>query len=74
MTIDVLDEPGVGGANCQYLIHGGLAVPTHLIFQNGPFACEANKVALTYLETAQHYLQQRTKERMERGVEGTHVV
>jgi hypothetical protein len=29
---------------------------------------------LTHLEEAQHWLQQRTIERMRRGVEGTHTV
>jgi hypothetical protein len=43
-------------------------------FQSGPFACKANACALTHLEEAQHWLQQRTIERMRRGVEGTHTI
>ena len=43
-------------------------------FQKGPYACKANACALTHLEEAQHWLQQRTIERMRRGVEGTHEV
>lgn len=43
-------------------------------FQAGPFACKANACALTHIEEAQHWLQQRTIERMRRGVEGTHTV
>ena len=43
-------------------------------FQKGPYACKANACALTHLEEAQHWLQQRTIERMRRGVEGTHTV
>ena len=43
-------------------------------FQKGPYACKANACALTHLEEALHWLQQRTIERMRRGVEGTHVV
>lgn len=43
-------------------------------FQNGPYACKANACALTHLEEAMHWLQQRTLERMRRGVEGTHAV
>ena len=43
-------------------------------FQAGPYACKANACALTHLEEAQHWLQQRTIERMRRGVEGTHTV
>ncbi len=40
-------------------------------FQAGPFACKANACALTHIEEAMHWLQQRTIERMRRGVEGT---
>lgn len=43
-------------------------------FQKGPFSCKANACALTHIEEAQHWLQQRTLERMKRGVEGTHTV
>lgn len=43
-------------------------------FQSGPFACKANEQALTHLEEAMHWLQQRTLERMRRGVEGTLIV
>lgn len=42
-------------------------------FQDGPFRCKANACALTHIEEAMHWLQQRTIERMRRGVEGTHV-
>ena len=42
--------------------------------QSGPYACKANACALTHLEEAQHWLQQRTIERMRRGVERTHTV
>ena len=41
-------------------------------FQKGPYSCKANACALTHIEEAQHWLQQRTLERMRRGVEGTH--
>lgn len=43
-------------------------------FQAGPYVCKANACALTHIEEAQHWLQQRTLERMRRGVEGTHDV
>ena len=43
-------------------------------FQKGEYSCKANACALTHLEEAQHWLQQRTIERMRRGVEGTHTV
>ena len=41
-------------------------------FHKGPYACKANACALTHVEEAMHWLQQRTLERMRRGVEGTH--
>lgn len=106
LTIRVLDEPGAGGANHQYLITSSdpsFHVPTEICFQNGPIAeagvngltheallaivadrlrsfqagpysCKANACALTKIEEAQHWLQQRTLERMRRGVEGTHAL
>jgi hypothetical protein len=43
-------------------------------FQSGPFSCKENACALTKIEEAQHWLQQRTIARMRRGVEGTHTV
>jgi hypothetical protein len=43
-------------------------------FQKGPYSCKANACALTHIEEAQHWLQQRTIERMRRGVEGTHKI
>lgn len=108
LQIDVLDQPGAGGANHLYAVSGftagemlGEAFPvafqngpipeagvnglTHEVllaivadrlrsFQAGPYACKANACALTHIEEAQHWLQQRTLERMRRGVEGTHTV
>lgn len=41
-------------------------------FQSGQYSCKANACALTHIEEAQHWMQQRTLERMRRGVEGTH--
>lgn len=40
-------------------------------FQSGPFACEENKQALYSLKDAWAHLNRRTKQRIERGVEGT---
>jgi hypothetical protein len=119
LRIDVLDEPGSGGAHHLYHItgfnsasnpsdpwtkrHGQPAEHSTLLFQNGPinevgvngvtheallailidrlecfqagpFANKYNSVALDYLRGAQDILQQRTKDRMARGVEGTHTV
>lgn len=43
-------------------------------FQSGPYACEANAVALEHCEKALGAMMDRTRDRMERGVEGTHRV
>lgn len=105
LIVQVLDEPGNGGAHHQYLIGGFPAGPTLIQFQDGPvaedgngvngltheallaivadrlrsfqkgpYSCKANACALTHIEEAMHWLQQRTLERMRRGVEGTHTV
>lgn len=41
-------------------------------FQAGPYKCKENACALTHIEEAMHWLQQRTVARMRRDVEGTH--
>ncbi len=43
-------------------------------FQSGPYKCRENAIALTYLEEAQMWLMARTRDRLARGVEGTHTV
>lgn len=117
LKIEVLDEPGAGGANHLYHItgfdtrsnpsdpfverHGSPAQHSTVLFQNGPIAeagvngvtheallailidrLEAfqrgpyanpyNQRALEHLVGAQEALLSRTRERMARGVEGTH--
>jgi hypothetical protein len=42
-------------------------------FQSGQFACRENAIALTHLEEALMWLQKRTRDRLARGVEGTHI-
>ena len=107
LLVEVMDEPGAGGAHHEYRIttpppsgdqtvikfqngpigENGVGVNglTHEVllailadrlrsFQKGPYSCKANACALTHIEEAQHWLQQRTIERMRRGVEGTHIV
>lgn len=113
LHIEVVDEPGAGGANHAYLISGfdtrsnpskmGDADAVGIIFQNGtipengingvtqeallaivadrlrsfqkgPFSCKENACALTHIEEAMDWLQQRTLQRLRRGVEGTHTV
>ncbi|MCK5504563.1 MAG: hypothetical protein KAJ10_05345 [Thermodesulfovibrionia bacterium] len=40
-------------------------------FQSGEFRCRENAIALTKIEEALHWLNHRTSDRIERGVEGT---
>ena len=40
-------------------------------FQDTPFRCRQNAIAITKIEEALFWLQDRTREREERGVEGT---
>ena len=66
------DGNGVNGVTHEVL----LAIVADRLrgFQKGPYSCKANACALTHIEEAMHWLQQRTLERMRRGVEGTHSV
>lgn len=106
LEIEVLDEPGPGGANHDYVIRvprndgvrsnysicfqkGGIAevgmngvtqeallaivIDRLRSFQDGPFPSRENAIALMKCEEALHWLQQRTLERMRRGVEGKQV-
>lgn len=103
IEIEVMDEPGAGGANHEYELRVPNGSTTRISFQNGPiaengvngltqeallaivvdrlrafqrgqFSCRENALALTKIEEAQHWLHHRTRERMERSVEGTHKV
>lgn len=40
-------------------------------WQDGPYRCRENAIALTKIQEALHWLQHRTLDRMRRGVEGT---
>ena len=64
-----INEHGVNGLTQEVLL--AIVADRLRSFQAGPFACKANACALTHIEEAQHWLQQRTIERMRRGVEGT---
>lgn len=65
-----INDMGVNGITHEALL--AIVADRLRSFQSGPFACKANACALTHVEEAQHWLQQRTIERMRRGVEGTH--
>jgi hypothetical protein len=65
-----INEAGVNGVTHEALL--AIVADRLRSFQGGPFACRENALALTKIEEAQHWLQQRTIARMRRGVEGTH--
>ena len=67
-----IPEKGVNGVTQEVLL--AIVADRLRSFQAGPFACCENALALTKIEEAQHWLQQRTLARMRRGVEGTHTV
>ena len=48
------------------------AVDRIQFYQKSPFACRENALALNKLQEALHWLEERTKGREERGVEGTY--
>lgn len=65
-----IKENGVNGLTQEVLL--AICADRLRSFQAGPYACRDNAVALTHIETAQMWLQKRTRERLSRGVEGTH--
>ena len=67
-----IPENGVNGLTHEVLL--AIVADRLRSFQSGPFACRENELALTKVEEAMHWLQQRTISRMRRGVEGTHTV
>lgn len=62
-------EAGVNGISNEAL----LAVVEHRLlgFQSGPYSCRENALALTKIQEAMHWLHHRTRQRVQRGVEGT---
>lgn len=65
-----IGDVGVNGLTQEVLL--AIVADRLRSFQAGPFACRENALALTKIEEAQHWLQQRTLTRMRRGVEGKH--
>lgn len=65
-----INEAGVNGVTHEALL--AIVADRLRSFQEGPYKCKANACALTHIEEAMHWLQQRTLERMRRGVEGSH--
>jgi hypothetical protein len=63
-----LQEVGLNGITQEALI--AICMDRLRSFQSGDFACESNVLALEHLKLALRYLQQRTRDRLARGVEG----
>jgi hypothetical protein len=66
-----LAEQGVNGVTHEALL--AVVIDRLRSFQNGPFACPENESALFNCQMALMWLQERTKARLARGVEGTSV-
>lgn len=63
-----IGEVGVNGVTQEILL--AVVIDRLRSFQTGPFSSRENALALTKCEEALHWLQQRTLDRMRRGVEG----
>lgn len=68
-----IDEVGgVNGISNEVLV--AIVIDRLRGFQEGPFKCRDNAIALTDLEGVLMRMQKRTRDRMARGVEGTHQI
>lgn len=63
-------EKGVNGVTHEALL--AIVIDRLRSFQAGPYSCQENEFALKHLEDALRWLQDRTRRRITRGVEGTH--
>lgn len=64
-----IQEHGVNGVSQEALC--AVLIDRLRSFQEGPFNCRENAIALTHFEDALMWLQKRTRDRLARGVEGT---
>lgn len=64
-----IKEVGVNGITQEALL--AITIDRLRCFQEGPFRCRENAIALTHCEEALMWLQRRTVARIKRGVEGT---
>jgi hypothetical protein len=67
-----IQERGVNGLTQEILL--AICIDRLEYFQKGDFSCRENALALTKIQEAQLWLQKRTRDRQERGVEGTNTV
>lgn len=65
-----IQEAGFNGLSNEALL--AVVIDRMRGFQGGQYACRENALALTNLEQALMWLQKRTRDRLARGVEGTH--
>lgn len=65
-----IKDVGVNGVTHESLL--AIVIDRLRAYQKGPFKCVENELALQKLEDALWQLQERTKARIARGVEGTH--
>lgn len=65
-----IKEAGVNGLTNEALL--AVVIDRLRGAQAGPYACRENALALTKLEESRMWLCERTRNRMARGVEGTH--
>jgi hypothetical protein len=65
-------EFGINGCHQEDLL--AIVIDRLENFQKGPFACRENALALTKIQEAMHWLNHRTNDRNQRGVEGTNTI
>jgi hypothetical protein len=66
------DRKEPNGAFVEGVLQAALGRLQH--YQNSPFKCRENSLAITKIEEALHWLNSRTQDREVRGVEGTHTI
>lgn len=64
-----INEFGVNGCHQEDLL--AIVIDRLESFQKSPFVCRENALALTKIQEAMHWLNHRTNDRGQRGVEGT---
>lgn len=65
-----LEPVGINGVTVENLLE--ICADRLRSFQAGPFACEANEIAISHIQFALASLYERTAERKARGAEGKH--
>lgn len=68
----IKESGGINGAFVENVLRS--VVNRLEYYQDSKFACEANETALAHIDSALKALEERTKERESRGVEGTHEI